>query len=223
MQKKISITLDASVRNFCPDLVLNVLQCKVCVLVENDALWSLISNTVNIYQSCLKLDEISSIPAIQKARQTYKILGKDPSRYRPSAESLLRRIALGKGLYKVNNAIDILNFISIRSGISIGGYDLDKIKGDIKMVVGKNNNNYNAIGRGILNIDNLPVLSDFSDFFGNPTSDSERTSVTENTKSFVMVFYNFEGSENIQQWLVESRNLLAQYADAKDFFEFRFN
>ena len=66
--------------------------------------------------------------------QAYKRLGKDPNRYRPSAEALRRRILRGLPLYKIDTLVDIVNLVSIRSGYSIGGFDADKIVGGLELV-----------------------------------------------------------------------------------------
>lgn len=213
----LTITIDPVVRAKCPRLILNTLQCGVSFSDENESLWTGIENTVDEIRASLKMEDIGKIPSIQKAREAYKALGKDPSRYRLSAEALLRRITQGKSLYKVNNVIDILNLISVRSGISIGGYDTEKIQDRIILTVGNESDLYYAIGRGQLNISCLPVLRDNAGPFGNPTSDSERTCVSDKTRNFLMVFFNFEGSDFIEKWLFESKDLLVHYAGGKDF------
>ncbi|MBN2275662.1 MAG: hypothetical protein JXR41_08185 [Bacteroidales bacterium] len=213
-----SISIDSEIKAKCPRLVLNTLQCDAHFSLSNKLLWLLIENVR--YEIChtMAISDISKCPPVQKAREAYKALGKDPSRYRPSAEALLRRILQGKPLYKVNNMIDILNMISIKSAISIGGYDTDKIQGnEIFLCTGNESDQYCAIGRGPLNIGELPVLKDRLGPFGNPTSDSERTSVTERTKSFLMVFFNFEGSGVIEKWINESKEMLTQYAGGEKF------
>jgi DNA/RNA-binding domain of Phe-tRNA-synthetase-like protein len=212
----ISIHIDPFIIERCPKLNLDVLQCRVTYTPYNDDLWTLIDTTISAMQKKLDMDDIVRIPAIHDAREGYKALGKEPSRYRLSAEALSRRIIQGKGLYKVNTIIDILNLISIKSGISIGGYDADKIRGQVFLSEREDCPEYQAIGRGILNIDNLPVLFDDSGPFGNPTSDSVRTSVTDHTTNFLMVFFNFGGDVTIKTWLHESKELLERYAEAKD-------
>ena len=213
------ILIDLKIRERCPRLILNTLECQVSFSHENEQLWLYIEKSLNEVRKALKLDDISKIPAIQKAREAYKKLGKDPSRYSLSAEALLRRILQAKGLYRVNNVIDILNIISVKSGISIGGYDIDRIQGNVILSTADQKEEYYAVGRGLLNICNMPVLRDSIGSFGNPTSDSERTSVTDKTKRFLMVFFNFEGSGYANEWLNESKNLLIQYAKANEFTE----
>jgi DNA/RNA-binding domain of Phe-tRNA-synthetase-like protein len=213
----IPIAIDRKIKGKCPLLKLNALQCQVSFSSQNELLWLYMSKSLIEVRNALKIDDISKIPAIQKAREAYKALGKDPSRYRLSAEALLRRILQGKDLYKVNNIIDVLNIISIQSGISIGGYDADRIQGKIILSTAGENEEYYAIGRGLLNISHLPVLRDAIGSFGNPTSDSERTCVTDKTKNFLMVFFNFEGISIAEEWLNEAKILFMQYAQAKDF------
>ena len=129
----------------------------------------------------------------------------------------MRRIVKEKDLYEVNNAVDILNIISIQSGYSIGGYDSSKISGNIKCEIGNKDISYVGIGRGVLNISLLPVLSDDNGPFGTPTSDSERTMVTFNTNRFLMVFFNFNSDMDIDYWMNNAKTLLVIYASANEF------
>ena len=69
-----------------------------------------------------------------------------------------------------------------------------------------------AIGRGELNIENLPVLRDESGAFGTPTSDSVRTSVTLNTKRFLMVFFGFGANEKLNEAVHLAKTLLGEFA-----------
>src|SRR5580693_3309852 len=66
-------------------------------------------------EKILKLAEPKAVlesAAILATRAAYKALGKDPARYRGSAEALLRRVIAGKGLPRVNNVVDVINFSS---------------------------------------------------------------------------------------------------------------
>lgn len=149
------------------------------------------------------------------SRKVYKLLGKDPSRYRISSDSLYRRIIKGKGLYYVNNVVDINNLISLKTLWSIGAYDFDKIEGQIIYGVGRENEPYEGIGRGQLNIMNLPVLRDSIGSFGSATSDSLRTMVTEDTNSLLLVIHAFGGDKGLKPALEDMKDLLIEHADAK--------
>ncbi len=162
------------------------------------------------------IEEISSIPIISDTRNAYRKAGKDPSRYRPSAEALCRRIAGGKPLFHVNNAVDILNTISIQSGFSIGGYDFDKIDGNISLGIGKDGEPYHAIGRGELNMQGLPILRDRLGPFGSPTSDSIRTMVTESTTRVLMVFFDFSGKGDLGKVLESASGYYRNFTGAEN-------
>lgn len=107
---------------------------------SSDIKW--VTNTNSYWRSGL-------IPAIAASRKVYRTFGKDPARYRLSAEALIRRILKGNELYQVNNVVDIVNLVSLKSGFSIGGYDAEKINGDVKLSVGKLNDVYEGgLGEG---------------------------------------------------------------------------
>jgi DNA/RNA-binding domain of Phe-tRNA-synthetase-like protein len=131
-----------------------------------------------------------------------------------SAEALLRRVVQGKGLYRVNNVVDLLNLVSVSTGFSIGGYDAEKIAGEVVFGIGRENEPYEGIGRGELNIESLPAFRDNLGAFGTPTSDSVRTSVTWNTKRFLMIIIDFGALPELEDATELAVNLLKKYAGA---------
>ncbi len=209
------INIQPIIKEKCPNLKLGILKTHVHVQNSNESLWAIIDQKLEERQAELELDVVSKLPTIQSTRKAYKALGKKPGRYRPSAEALTRRILQGKGLYKVNNVVDCLNLISVCSGYSIGGYDLQNIEGQIQLGRGEEKEPYEAIGRGELNIAGLPVLRDNTGAFGSPTSDSSRTMVTEKTTQFLMIFFNFGNHDNLDFWLNESKELLEKFAKSE--------
>ena len=216
-----NISIDKILSESCPIASLGVLLIKVNVAASNKSLLQTIEEGLKERTTNLKTENISSIPPLYATRQAYKALGKDPSRYRPSAEALLRRVVSGKGLYRVNNVVDALNLVSVISGYSIGGYDFEKIKGEICWGKGDANEPYDAIGRGELNIEGLPVLRDEIGAFGSPTSDSERTMVTEQTTTFLTVVFGFSENEGLRKTLADLEVLLVKFA-AGEVIDFRY-
>ena len=200
-----------------PSIRLGCIQCNVEVLPGDDNIKELSKEIITQIQSELTVETISQKPTIKSTKEAYRKLGKDPSRYRPSAEALTRRIVKGKDLYNVNNVVDLLNLVSLESGFSIGGYDADKIDGPIEFGIGRPDEPYQAIGRGNLNIENLPLFRDASGAFGSPTSDSIRTMVTDQTTSFLMILIDFSDDENLEHFVERSEELLEKYASATSF------
>jgi DNA/RNA-binding domain of Phe-tRNA-synthetase-like protein len=213
----IPISISPEVKSKCPQLQLGCIQCNLIVTNEYPTLLELIQKELTDLQNQLSVENISKIPSIQSSRIGYKSLGKDPARYRLSAEALLRRVVKGKGLYQVNNVVDLLNLTSVKSGFSIGGYDAEKIEGDVQLSIGKANEPYEAIGRGDLNIEFLPTFRDQKGPFGSPTSDSVRTMVTPKTQQFLMPIFNFGGHENLEEVMRDAISLLEKYATGSSF------
>lgn len=210
------IEIEAELKQICPSLSLGIIQCKVNTKEECPDLWRTINeSTINIQEN-LAIAGIKDIPGIDSSKKGYRAIGKDPSRYRLSAESLLRRIVNGKGLYKINNVVDLLNLVSIKSGFSIGGYNADKIEGLVRFGIGNAEEAYQGIGRGSLNIEKLPIFRDNLGAFGSPTSDSLRTQIDETCKNFLMIIISFQEEKDLPEAINLAIDLLKTHAYAKE-------
>src|SRR6056297_85526 len=163
----------------------------------------------------LEIKDISQLPPINEGRKAYKAFGKDPARYRLASEALLRRILKGKEMYFVNNLVEINNLVSIESGFPICAFELEKIHDPITFRTGKKDEAYQGIGRGPLNIENLPVFSDSEGAFGSPTSDSERVKITPETRWLNMNIVSFSGQENLEFYLESLKRYLEGFAEAE--------
>ncbi|MEM1322026.1 MAG: phenylalanine--tRNA ligase beta subunit-related protein [Bacteroidota bacterium] len=212
----IAVNIEEEVAARCPDLRLSCIQCKVKVRAKQVELDRYLPSAIDALQNRLELSTIASDPILQSSRQAYKALGKDPSRYRLSAEALRRRVAQGKGIYRINNVVDLLNLISLQYGFSIGGYNADAIQGPIRLGRGRPEEPYQAIGRGALNIEGLPVLRDQLGAFGSPTSDSQRTMVGPPTEHFLMIFFSFGAGEPLAEATESAVQALQQYTQASE-------
>ncbi len=209
-----NIKIDTTLSSKIPDLELSCIECDIILQEKNHELWDEIQQKIIAINSDLKVEQISKLPAIETSRKAYKLCGKDPARYRLSAEALLRRVLKRKEIYQINNVVDLLNMVSISTGFSIGGYDAAKINGDIEFGIGEKNEDYEGIGRGDLNIEFMPVFRDQTGAFGTPTSDSVRTCVNHGTQRFLMIIINY-GADNLLSLATEmAKDLLKKYAKA---------
>lgn len=207
------IQVDTDIRDLCPELKLGCILSDIKNTEHDALLWEKINAYSKDVNATFTHEKIRNIVTIKDTKQAYKKIGKDPNRYRPSAESLLRRLVKGQGLYQINTAVDILNFVSLRTGFSIGGYDFDEINGDIVFTKG-GDQHYEGIGRGILNIDGLPVFFDKTGPFGSPTSDSLRTQVSVDTSRYLMLIISFSEKDLLEKAINESVKLLQVYCGA---------
>lgn len=211
------ISLSNEILNACPDLHVLAISCQVKNTPNDEDLWEIIHQEERLIRDQVKLNEINKWLPIQATRQAYKKLGKDPNRYRPSAESLRRRILRELPLYQIDTLVDLINLISIHSGYSIGGFDEDKIQGDkLILGVGQEGEIYHGIGRGELNIAGLPVYRDAIGGIGTPTSDEERTKISLETISLLMIINGYSGKEGLRETGQYSLELLRKFNDAKE-------
>ncbi|WP_243348273.1 B3/4 domain-containing protein [Parabacteroides sp. FAFU027] len=212
----ISITLSESIRTACPRFAGIAISCNVHNTEECTPLWEEIEAFENELSQSLKIEQVNKIPTIAATRQAYKALGKDPNRYRPSAEALHRRLLRGLGLYKINTLVDLINLVSLRTGYSIGGFDADRVVGNLTFGVGEAEEMFEGIGRGLLNIEGLPVYRDELGGIGTPTSDEERTKISPGTTKLLMLINGFSGKEGLNEAAGFAVDLLQRYAFAEN-------
>src|SRR5260221_13493761 len=166
-------------------------------------------------QKILQLPEPRAVlesSVILATRSGYKALGKDPARYRGSAEALIRRVIAGKGLPRIHAVVDIINIVSVESRLPIGLYDLAHVRRDITFRAGRAAETYKGIGKYDLNLEHLPLFADELGPHGSATSDSERTMVTLETKNILAIFVSFGGPENLERYAERMKALLADHA-----------
>ena len=211
------ITISDTIRKVCPELVLAVIRCEVMNPVTSPELWSEMEAEIQRFSNTYTLEDINQRPEIKATRLIYKKLGKDPNRYRPSAEALCRRILRNIPVYKVSTLVDIINLVSIRSGFSIGGFDIDKIQGNIELVAGTDKDEFEAIGRGILNVEGLPLYRDQTGGIGTPTSDHERTKLSADTTKLLMIINGYSGNEGLREAVNHAIQLMEKYAGLKEY------
>jgi DNA/RNA-binding domain of Phe-tRNA-synthetase-like protein len=80
------------------------------------------------------LERAADDPRITAWRRVFSEFGSKPSRYPCSAESLLARVLKGDALPRVNALVDIYNAVSLRHVVPVGGEDLDRLEGDLRLV-----------------------------------------------------------------------------------------
>ena len=206
------VTIDDALTKKCPRVALG---CVFAEVAAPNSPAGLVAELNACEQAILGLPEPRSVlesAQILATRAAYKALGKDPSRYRGSAEALVRRLIAGKGLPQINAVVDIINLVSVASRLPIGLYDLAHVSGDITFRAGCAGESYKGIGKYDLNLEGLPVFCDALGPHGSPTSDSERTMVTSETQHVLAIIISFSGKEGLERWTQRMSDLFARYA-----------
>ena len=212
------IIVSEEIEQVCPDFVGAAVEAKVRNTAYSPELWAEISALGEEYKTRYTTETIKIISGIEATRRVYRACGKDPSRYRPAAEALIRRMLQGKQLYQIDTLVDLINLASIAFGYSIGGFDADKFAGDtLTLGIGREGEPYEGIGRGTLNIAGLPVYRDEKGGVGTPTSDNERTKIDKDTTRVLVLVNGYDGNESSvkanAEYIIQ---LLEKYADGNN-------
>ena len=190
-----NIIVSQEIENVCPGFVGAAVEAHVVNTEHCPELWDEIHRLEEQFRSELTTESLKDLPSIAATRAVYRKCGKDPSRYRPASEALIRRMLQGKELYQIDTLVDLVNLASIAYGYSIGGFDASKFVGDtLTLGIGREGEPYEGIGRGMLNIAGLPVYRDALGGVGTPTSDNERTKMTLSTRHLVVLVNGYDGN-----------------------------
>lgn len=205
------------IRKAAPDYKAIIITAEVANGETDDVLWHELCQLSTNIAAEYPMEKVNKRSAIAATRAAYKACGKEPNRYRPSAEALMRRMVKGLELYRSLAVIDLINLLSVETGHSIGGFDADKIVGDtLTLGVGEENEPYQAIGRGSLNIAGMPVWRDSVGGIGTPTSDNDRTKLSAKTHRLLLIINMFGVENSVNDVEHRACQLLNEYACASN-------
>jgi len=212
----IKVSISPILKEKSPNMALATICCDVKNSLFSEDLWREINLFSNLTRTNFTTSSIKSHAVIKATREIYKRTGKDPNRYRPSAEALMRRLVRGIDLYQINTLVDLINLLSLKTGYSIGGFDADFVSGDVIAGIGEEKEKFEGIGRGVLNICGLPVLRDAIGPIGTPTSDEIRTKIRLETTHLYLNINGYLGSDSLKPTVKEAVRLLEKYAFAEN-------
>ena len=221
----IIVNVSQEIESVCPEFVGACVEAQVVNTPYCEELWQEIEALGERFRSELTTESLKDMTSIAATRRVYKACGKDPSRYRPASEALIRRMLQGKELYQRDTLVDLVNLASIAYGYSIGGFDADKFVGNtLTLGIGREGEPYEGIGRGLLNICGLPVYRDAEGGVGTPTSDNERTKMTLDTRHLVVLINGYDGNEQrVRENAEYIQQLLRKYcqSDGGSYFVYK--
>ncbi len=215
---KYSLSIEPCLKAAAPDYKVVLMEADVVNGPTPEALRKAIGEFSEGLRAVTEIPDIAVRPGIAATRRVYKALGKEPNRYRPSHEQMMRRILQGKGLYEVSALVDAGNLFSLMSGYSVGVFDSAKVQGEkLSVGVGREGEPYTGIGRGPINIEHLPALRDEAGAIGTPTSDNERTMTGPATEHIVVTMHVFGVEMPIDEAIDLARRLFEEYCGASTF------
>lgn len=184
------LILDEQLKGRIPGVTFGMVTINgVTVRERDERLWKQIEMLCLHRAREFSLDGLSENAQIASVRSLQKSFGFDPTRYRPSSESLLRRVLKGQGLYQINTAVDVNNLCSLEFLLPMCIYDLHNVKGQVRVRIGEPGEEYPGIGRQVFQAENKVIIADGSGIMGSTVSDSERTKVTTATTDILLAIY----------------------------------
>jgi DNA/RNA-binding domain of Phe-tRNA-synthetase-like protein len=136
----------------------------------------------------IKLDALSSHPALSALRKLFRAAGCDPTRYRTSSEALLRRILKGEELPAVNPLVDLGNCLSAALASPCCVMAESALSPPFLFRAGKPGESYVSL-RGPLSLEGKPLLLDEQGPCDTPISGNERVKVTAESRRIWLVVY----------------------------------
>ena len=184
------LTIDPQINEILSDFKIGIIHYNNITVSDSP---QMLKGRLQLFQEQLYFDledkNLTEFPGLLEWQLIWKALGADPSRYRPSAEALYRRIKKQNYLSTINSAIDMNSFLSLQYEIPLGLYDADKIVGDVEISVGTNADRYEGLNNRVNTLTGILISKDDEGAFGSPYVDSKRTAVTEQTKNALHIFY----------------------------------
>src|SRR3989440_9804516 len=201
------LILDEQLKSRIPGVTFGMIAINgVTVHERDDRLWKQIEMLCQHRAREFSLDRLSRNGQIVVVRGLQKSFGFDPARYRPSSESLLRRVLKGQGLYQINTAVDVNNLCSLEFLLPMCSYDLCHVNGQVRVRIGEPGEEYPGIGRQMFQAENKVIIADDSSIMGSTVSDSERTKVSTETTDILLAIY---GPANMDPRIIERYATLA--------------
>ncbi len=158
---------------------------------EKPELISYISAAVEAVKKEHVLERLVQNPLIRAYRDFFWRIGIDPTKTRPSAEALLRRVLAGRDFPRVNTLVDVYNVVSMQSLLPIAAFDADKLRGELVMDLSRNGEFFLGIGMdkpAELTGKEVVVRDDEKLIAIYPYRDADATKVTLETRHvFLMV------------------------------------
>ncbi len=195
----LEIQLSPELSELIPDFKLGVIEYQNITVGDSP---QMLKGRLQLFQESIYFElenkNVTELPGIQEWRAIFKKTGKDPNRYRHSAEALYRRVKKQNYLNSVQSATDLNNFFSLQYQVPMGVYDADLTEGPVEIRIGGKNEEYIGLNGRVNSLHRLIISSDQKGPFGSPFVDSERTAVTNNTKNAMQLIY-LRPSTNLEE------------------------
>jgi DNA/RNA-binding domain of Phe-tRNA-synthetase-like protein len=192
-----NLKIDSELSNRFPDLKVLLLQIDEMKIKKKDSELEKFKLTVTKQvRNEYELDAVKDHPTFRAYRDFFWRIGIDPTKIRPAAEALIRRILAGKTLPCINTLVDSYNLASIKSRIALATFDTDKLEGNLLMKFAEEDEQFYGIGmeKPLILKGGEIVVSDNEKLIAvYPYRDADNTKVTQETENSTIVVCGVPG------------------------------
>ena len=145
---------------------------------------------------CYETESLKDEPLFRAYRDFFWRIEVDPTKNRPAAEALIRRVVAGRSLPCINTLVDAYNLASIKTGIAIAAFDADRLQGELIMRYAEEDEKFLGIGmkRPALLQGREIVVQDREKLVAiYPYRDADDSKVAEATRNVLLLFCGVPG------------------------------
>ena len=208
--------LDATVRGFDGLDAIPFLLEDVRVLPERADLEAYKAEVLARVRASYTLESVKDVPELRAYRDFFWRVGIDPTKTRPAAEALIRRILGGKPFPRINTLVDAYNLASVETRIALAAFDAAQLHGDLVMRLARPGEAFAGIGmdkpailtgREVVDADDAGLIAIY------PHRDSARTAVTTATRATVFLVCGVPGipRETLLRAQAATRDLVLRF------------
>jgi DNA/RNA-binding domain of Phe-tRNA-synthetase-like protein len=142
------------------------------------------------------LESLKDVVIFRAYRDFFWRVGIDPTKIRPAAEALIRRILAGRPIPIINNVVDAYNLASIKTEIALAAFNRDELKGGLLMRTAQKGERFMGIGMSEpmeLNGGEVVISDDEKLIAVYPYRDAERSKVSETTRNLLILVCGVPG------------------------------
>jgi DNA/RNA-binding domain of Phe-tRNA-synthetase-like protein len=158
------------------------------------------------------IESLKDVPILRAYRDFFWRVGIDPTKVRPAAEALIRRILGGKSIPSINNVVDAYNLASIKTEIALAAFDEDKVQGNLIMRFARKGEKFLGIGmkepkelqgREIVVSDDVKLVAIY------PYRDADESKLNEKTRNVLLMVCGVPGIS--KESLITAKNIAVEY------------
>jgi DNA/RNA-binding domain of Phe-tRNA-synthetase-like protein len=215
------LEINQTLQNRYPNLAAQILLFKdISIKREDPILEEYKLQVINETKEKWKIDKLRNNTEFRAYRDFFWKLRIDPTKNRPSAEALIRRVLRDRPIPKINTWVDAYNLVSIITAIPIASFDADLIDGRLLMREAKLGEKFFGIGmkKPIELNGGEAVIQDNNQLVAiYPYRDADYSKVTNNTKNVLMLLCGAPGisKERLNTSAIDAKKILPRFCGGK--------